>query len=65
MKPASTEEDKSPTEEHPFLIIARAADELGESSKEGNISERSRELLATEIPEYLMRRMRGDDADKE
>ena len=57
--------EESQEDEHPFLVIARAADELGENSKEGNISERMREILATEFPEYLMRRMRGDYADEE
>src|SRR5579871_753225 len=48
-----------------FLLIAQAADELGEGSKEGDIAERSREILDTEFPEYLMRRMRGDYSEVE
>jgi len=48
-----------------LLLIAQAADELGEGSKEGDIAERSREILNNEIPEYLMRRMRGDYSDVE
>ncbi|MFN8450284.1 MAG: hypothetical protein U0521_17280 [Anaerolineae bacterium] len=48
-----------------FLLIAQAADELGEGSKEGDIAERSREILNNDIPEYLMRRMRGDYSDVE
>lgn len=48
-----------------LLLIAQAADELGEGSKEGDIAERSREILNNEIPEYLMRRMRGDHSDVE
>lgn len=46
-----------------FLAIAQAADELGERSKEGDISERSREILDNDFPEYLMKRMRGDYSD--
>jgi hypothetical protein len=57
--------DEQPTEDqHPFLVIARAADELGENSNVGNIAERSREILATEIPETLMQRLRASDADE-
>ncbi|MFN8565581.1 MAG: ribbon-helix-helix protein, CopG family [Anaerolineae bacterium] len=48
-----------------LLLIAQAADELGEGSKEGDIAERSREILNNDIPEYLMRRMRGDYSDVE
>jgi hypothetical protein len=42
-----------------FLRILEGAYEIGESSSESNIAERSREILHTEFPEYLMRRMRG------
>lgn len=41
-----------------LLLIAQAADELGEGSNEGDIAERSREILNNEFPEYLMRRIR-------
>ncbi len=46
-----------------FLLIARSADELGETSEKGDISERSREILHTEYPEHLMRRLREQDSD--
>jgi hypothetical protein len=48
-----------------LLLIAQAAEELGEGSKEGDIAERSREILNNDFPEYLMRRMRGDYSDVE
>ena len=44
-----------------LLLIAKAADELGETSSVPNLSERSSELLRTEWPEYLQRRLRKQD----
>lgn len=40
----------------PFMLIAQAADELGIGSKEGDIAQRSREILNKEFPAYLKRR---------
>jgi vacuolar-type H+-ATPase subunit H len=57
-------EDTS-NEESGLWVLAKTAQELGLSSGQSNISERSREILNTEYPEYLMRRRRGqydDDA---
>lgn len=70
LKQYAEEHLPSPSAEEPqtrnlLLLIAQAADELGEGSKEGDIAERSREILNNEIPEYLMRRMRGDYSDVE
>lgn len=48
---------------NPLLVIAEAANELGAGSKEGDISQRSREVLNTDFSEYLMRRTRGDYSD--
>jgi hypothetical protein len=48
----------------PLLIIAEAAEEAGLRSEQGDISARSRELLETDYPGYLMRRMRGQDNDE-
>lgn len=42
-----------------FTLVIRAAHELGEGSRQGNVSERSRELLSTDFADYLMRRHRG------
>ncbi len=42
-----------------LLRILEGADELSYSSQEGNISERSREILATDFADYLLRRARG------
>jgi predicted transcriptional regulator len=49
----------------PLLMIARAAEEAGLSSGQDDIAERSREILNTEFPDYLMRRLReqGNDAE--
>lgn len=49
----------------PLLVIARAAEETGLSSEHGDISERSRELLQTDFPDYLMSRLRKPDNDAE
>lgn len=48
-----------------FTLVMRAADELGESSVERNVSERSRELLNTELPDNLMRHTREQKQDNE
>jgi plasmid stability protein len=40
----------------PFLLIAQAADNLGLSSHEGDIAERSREILTEEYASYLIQR---------
>ena len=47
----------------PFLLVAKAAEEAGLHSEHGDISERSRELLQTDFPDYLTHRLReqGDD----
>jgi hypothetical protein len=45
-------EDMS-VEHDPFLMIARAADTLGDRSVSGDIAERSREILSKDFPEYL------------
>lgn len=50
-RPGSPPDDQPQTKDL-FALIAKAADELGENSKEDNISERSREILLTE---YLKR----------
>ena len=51
-------------EEHdPFLLFAKAADEAGLQSQHGDISERSRDLLQTEFPDYLTNRLREQDSD--
>jgi hypothetical protein len=49
----------------PLLMIARAAEEAGLSSGQGDIAERSREILNTEFPDSLMRRLREQDNDAE
>ena len=60
----SQPQNEAPESAHPFLVIAQAADQLGESSKLGNVVERSRGILAEDFPEYLMQRLRGTDADE-
>ena len=60
-----SEEDTIEIPENPLLMIAKMADELGLSSGRGDISERSREILDTEFPDYLWRRMHGDYSDVE
>lgn len=50
------QEDKS---KDLFTLVISAAHRLGEGSRQGNIAERSREILATDFSEYLMRRHRG------
>ena|SRR4051794_2113257 len=62
---ADEHQPEQPKTRNLLLLIAQAADDLGEGSKEGDIAERSREILNNEIPEYLMRRMRGDYSDIE
>ncbi len=47
-----------------FRLVAEAADKLGETSDHINFSERSRDLLNTDYPEYLMRRLREQDIDE-
>ena len=51
--------------ENPLLKIARMAEANDFRSIDSNVVERSREILNTEFPEYLMRRMRGQDPDAE
>lgn len=49
--------DVTPTTKNPLLLIAQGAEALGDLATENNVSERSREILRTEYPEYLMRRV--------
>lgn len=52
-------------EADPLLMIAEAADKLGLRSEEGNIASRSREILNTDYPDDLMRRINEQsDADQ-
>jgi hypothetical protein len=47
----------------PFLLVAKAAEEAGIQSEHGDVSERSRELLKKDFPDYLTNRLReqGDE----
>jgi hypothetical protein len=50
----------------PLLLIAQAADDLGDHSESGNIAEFSREVLTLEYAEHLKRRLaeQPDAADE-
>jgi plasmid stability protein len=52
-------------ERDPLLLIAAAAEEAGIHSEKGDIAERSRELLTGEIPDYLRKRLNGQENDGE
>lgn len=50
---------------NPLLRIAEGAELLGDLASEDNVSERSRDILNTEFPEYLMNRMRRSETEDE
>ena len=55
--------DSAAQERNPLLMIAAAAEALGDQSSDGTVSARSREILENEFPEYLMNRLRNQDAE--
>jgi hypothetical protein len=50
-------------ERDPFLMFAQAADEAGLKSERGDISERSRELLQIDFPDYIKSHLQEQDSD--
>lgn len=57
-------DEQEATKEHdPFLLIAAAAEALGNHSSDGMLSARSRDILNEEFPDYLMDRLHNQDAE--
>ena len=57
--------ENRPVTPNPLLLIAQAADQLGDSSELGNLSEMSREILRLEFPQYLVERLQQQDNSNE
>ena len=49
--------------ENPLLLMVQMAEEANLPFSETDVAERSREILNTEYADYLLKRMRGNDAE--